>query len=190
MSEQETRSDPRGSATHVMVLSVLLAVPVLKLARTLGSGDAARDVVDVTGPANLLDIVTGTFLNEPLLVTVLAVVASRATYLYYARRGGAAARQGTPPAGSAASAAIAPAGLAAAIGAAYGLWRGVACGVLGYLMRLGVVVEFATGRRHAVTGKRSGTRAETSAQRAADAVRNIGIVLGRSCCLCSPSPPL
>ncbi|MFC5746929.1 hypothetical protein [Actinomadura rugatobispora] len=177
MSEQETRSDWRGGATHVMVLSVLLAVPALKLAWTLGSDHAAREVLDATGPANWLDIVTGMCLDQPLLVTALAVVVSRTTYVYFAGRGGAAAHQDVPPAKSAAYAAIVPVGLAVAVGGVFGLWWGVACGVLGYLMRVGVVVEFATGRREAATGKRAGTRAETSAQRTADAVRIIGIVL-------------
>jgi hypothetical protein len=178
VSDQEGQSSARDSAVHVMVFSVLLAVPALKLAWTLGSGAAARQVLDVTSPGNWLDIVSGMFLYEPLLATVLAVVASRFTYAYFARRGGAAAWQDTSRATKAAQAAIVPAALAVAVGSFYGPWWGVACGVLGYLMRLGVILEYATGRRQAATGKRTGTRAETPAQRAADAVRITALALG------------
>jgi hypothetical protein len=178
VSEQESKSNARDNAVHVMVLSVLLALPALKLAWTLGSGAAARNVLDVTSPSNWLDIVSGMFLYEPLLATVLAVVASRFTYAYFAKRGGAAAPQDTSTAVKAASAAIVPAALAVAVGSFYGLWWGLACGVLGYLMRLGVILEYATGRRQAATGQRTGTRAETPAQRAADAMRMTALVLG------------
>ncbi|MCA1224346.1 hypothetical protein [Streptomyces sp. 8L] len=178
MSEQGTSADWRSSAAHVMAVSVLFAVPMLKLGWTLGGGSAAREALDAMGPANWLDVVTGMFLFEPLLATVLAVVASRAVYAYLAAKGGADAHQNVPMPAVAAAAAIVPAALAVVVGIFNGLGWGVVCGVLAYLVRLGVLVDYRTGRRHTATGKRTGRTAESVVERAADAVWIAGLALG------------
>ncbi|WP_432196589.1 hypothetical protein [Streptomyces sp. bgisy027] len=111
MSEEKASGDYRERAGHVMLLAVVLAVPALKLAWTLGGGDAAREALIAMGPGNWADIPIGMFLNEALLATVLAVVISRATYAHFAARGGALRHRDTPMAVTAATAAVVPAAL-------------------------------------------------------------------------------
>ncbi|MFJ2774943.1 hypothetical protein [Streptomyces sp. NPDC087300] len=123
MTERRLAGEWRSGAAHVMVVAVLCAVPVLKLTWTLGSGSAARDLLDVMGPSNWLDIVTDMFLFEPLLATALAVVASRAVYAGLAAKGGAAAHLDAPASAIVAEAAIVPAAVTVVIGAFNGLWR-------------------------------------------------------------------
>ncbi|WP_157121853.1 hypothetical protein [Nocardia violaceofusca] len=146
-------------------------MPVLELSWTFGGGYAARDALSAMGPANWLDIVIGVFLAEPLLATVLAIVASRLTYAYSAARGGAARHTAMPLPVTAAEAAIVPIGLGVIVGAFNSLMWGLIAGLAGYALRLAVVTEYRTGRRIPATGKRSGNRPETALQRAADLAR-------------------
>lgn len=178
VTEATERSErARVSSARVVVVVVLATVPVLKLSWTLDGGHAARDALSAMGPANWLDIVIGVFLAEPLLATVLAIVASRVTYAYSAARGGAARHTTTPLMVTAAEAAIVPIGLGVIVGAFNGLTWGVIAGLAGYALRLGVVIEYRTGRRISTTGKRSGNRPETALQRAADLARTGALLL-------------
>ncbi|MFD4655720.1 hypothetical protein ACFWP2_08770 [Kitasatospora sp. NPDC058444] len=173
---------PRGggaakvSAAHVMAPAVVFAVPVLKLAWTLGGGDAARDALLAMGPANWVDVVIGMFFAEPVLAVVLATVLSSIGYAYRAAHGGAARHQGRALVETVARAAIVPGALGVVVGAFNGLWWGVAAGTLGYLLRLGVVAEYRTGARSAVTGRRTGRPATALGPRAVEAVR-VGALL-------------
>ncbi|MFE4394197.1 MULTISPECIES: hypothetical protein [Streptomycetaceae] len=165
------------SAAHVMAPAVVFAIPVLKLAWTLGGGDAARDALLAMGPANWVDVVIGMFFAEPVLAVVLAAVLSYIGYAYRAAHGGAARRQGRALAETAARAAILPGALGVVVGAFNGLWWGVAAGVLGYLLRLGVVAEYRTGARSADTGRRTGRTAVAFGPRAVEAVRVAALLL-------------
>ncbi|MEU3251756.1 hypothetical protein [Streptomyces sp. NPDC006997] len=178
MSEEKASGDYRERAGHVMLLAVVLAIPALKLAWTLGGGDAARDALIAMGPGNWADIPIGMFLNEALLATVLAVVISRATYAHFAARGGALRHRDTPMTVTAATAAVVPAALGVVVGAFNGLGWGLATGLASYVLRVGVMVDYKTGRREHTTGRRTGNRAETAPQRAADALWIAGLLLG------------
>lgn len=161
-----------------MMLAVVLALPALKLAWTLGGGDAARDALIAMGPGNWADILIGMFLNEALLATVLAVTVSRASYAHFAARGGALRHRDTPMAVTAATAAVVPAALGTVVGAFNGLGWGLTAGLASYVMRVGVMVDYRTGRREHTTGRRTGTQAETVPQRAADVLWIAGLLLG------------
>ncbi|MBD0689088.1 hypothetical protein BG452_05715 [Streptomyces sp. CBMA123] len=160
-----------------MAPAVVFAIPVLKLAWTLGGGDAARDALSAMGPTNWVDVVIGMFLAEPVLATVLAAVTAQVTYAISAARGGAARHRGRALAETAARAAILPGALGVVVGAFNGVWWGAVAGVLGYVLRLGVVAEYRTGGRSADTGHRTGRPAVTFGTRAAEAVRIASLLL-------------
>ncbi|MFJ9694449.1 hypothetical protein [Kitasatospora sp. NPDC101183] len=177
MSSSTAESGPSTNAAHLMTSAVVFTIPVLKLAWTLGGGDAARDALLAMGPANWLDVVIGMFFAEPVLAFVLAAVACHFTYAYQAAHGGAARHRDRAPAATAAAAAILPAAAGIVVGAFNGLGWGLATGVLGYAMRLGVVTEYRTGGRSAETGHRTGRPATTLPTRAAAAIRIVAVVL-------------
>ncbi|MFJ6662160.1 hypothetical protein ACIQNG_38320 [Streptomyces sp. NPDC091377] len=177
MSDVPSDSGSRSRSAHTVLMAVLLAVPVLKLAWTLGGGDAARDTLVAMGPGNWVDVPIGLFLTEPLLATVLVVVVSRTTYAYFAARGGAARHQDTRTSATAATATVVPAALGVVVGAFNGLAWGLAAGLLSYVLRVGVMVEYGTGRRSHSTGRRTGRPATTLAERTADGLRAVGLVL-------------
>ncbi|RKT12031.1 hypothetical protein BX285_5996 [Streptomyces sp. 1114.5] len=117
MTEGGQAGGSRVSATHVMASAVVFAIPVLKLAWTLGGGDAARDALLAIGPVNWLDVVIGMFCAEPVLAVVLAAVASHVTYAVRAAQGGAARHRGRALAETVARAAILPGALGVVVGA-------------------------------------------------------------------------
>lgn len=79
--EDAARSaDRKGGPGHTVLLAVALAVPVTKVAYTVGGGAAARDVFIGMEPANWPDVLIGMVLTDPLLASVLAVVVSRLVF--------------------------------------------------------------------------------------------------------------
>lgn len=156
-----------------MLMAALLAVPVLKLSWTLGGGDAAQDALDTMGPKNWLDVMSGMFLLEPLLSTVLGVAAARAFYLYLGEHGHGPAHPGRGLAAKAASAAILPGALALVIGSLHGWGWGLTAGAAAYALRLGVLLDHHTGR---YAGHRR-TRAVGPLHRTADLVWAAGLLL-------------
>ncbi|MGA5821648.1 hypothetical protein ACPC54_27730 [Kitasatospora sp. NPDC094028] len=177
MSGSRATGGARAGAEHVMAPAVLFAIPVLKLAWTLGGGDAARDALSAMGPANWVDVVIGMFLAEPVLAAVLAAVACHLTYAYRAAHGGAARHRERGRIATAAAASIVPLAAGVVVGAFNGLWWGVASGALGYLLRLGVIAEYRTGARSADTGHRTGRPATSFRPRAAEALRVAALLL-------------
>ncbi|WP_025351322.1 hypothetical protein [Nocardia nova] len=171
------RDRERVESARRVLLVVLLTVPVLKLSWTFGGGGAARDALGAMGPSHWLDIVIGVFLAEPLLATVLAIVVSWASYGYSAARGGAGRGESQPPTVTALIAAIVPIGLGVIVGAFNGLGWGLVAGAVGYALRLGVILEYRTGRRVVATGKRAGSRPATIAGRGADVLRALALAL-------------
>ncbi|MFI6157112.1 hypothetical protein ACIBCA_31025 [Kitasatospora sp. NPDC051170] len=177
MSASTAATGPSANAAHLMTSAVVFTIPVLKLAWTLGGGDAARDALLAMGPANWLDVVIGMFFAEPVLAAVLAAVACHFTYAYQAAHGGAARHRDRSRAATAATAAILPVAVAVVVGAFNGLGWGVATGLLGYAMRLGVVMEYRTGGRSTETGHRTGRPATTLWPRVAEAIRLVAMAL-------------
>ncbi|MFF0431043.1 hypothetical protein ACFYU9_02275 [Streptomyces sp. NPDC004327] len=172
------QADWRADAAHKVVMAVLFAVPMLKLSWTLGGGSQARAALDTMGPKNWLDVVVGMFLFEPLLSTVLGVVATHASYVAFTRRGGAAAHRGRRLPALLASAAIVPAALALVVGALNGWAWGLTAGLLAYAMRLGVLVDEHTGRYvRSPAGPSRRRRPAGALQHGADVLWAAGLVL-------------
>ncbi|MEU6979748.1 hypothetical protein [Streptomyces sp. NPDC046371] len=169
MSEGE-----RSGVERMMLVAALFAVPVLKLSWTLGGGEAAREALDTMGPKNWLDVMSGMFLFEPLLSTVLGVAAARACYLYLGEHGRGPAHPGRGFAATAAAAAIVPGALALVIGSLNGWAWALTAGAVSYALRLGVLLDHRTGR---YAGGRRRTRAAGPLHRTADVVWGAGLLL-------------
>lgn len=176
-SSRDDRDGRSGSASHMMLLSVAFAVPVLKLGWTLGSGAAAREALAAMGPANWFDVLIGMFLDEPVLATVMAVVVSRTSYAYFAAKGGALRLHDMPLPASALVTVVVPIAMGLVVGVFNGLGWGLTAGCLSYVLRLGVVADYRSGRRRSGTGRRTRRRAESRLERAADAARVLSLVL-------------
>ncbi|MFE6973067.1 hypothetical protein [Streptomyces sp. NPDC057682] len=154
----EARSaDRHGGPGHTVLLAIALAVPVTKVAYTVGGGAAARDVFVGMEPANWPDVVIGMVLTDPLLASVLAVVVSRIVFALFAARGAVPVKAGVLRGlRRAALTVVDPAAMGVVIACFFGPWWGVGTGVAAYVLRKGVVVEYRTGRRrpHARSGHR------------------------------------
>ncbi|MFJ9978410.1 MULTISPECIES: hypothetical protein [Streptomyces] len=167
--EEPPRSaDLKGGPGHTVLLALVLAVPVTKVAYTVGGGGAARDVFVGMEPANWPDVLIGMVLTDPLLASVLAVVVSRVVFALFAARGAV-------PGGSGVLAALQRAALTVvnpvAVGVVdlcfFGPWWGLGTGLAAYALRKGIVVEYRTGRRRP-HGHRAGRPAPAGARGAND----------------------
>ncbi|MFE5793426.1 hypothetical protein ACFQ8C_12760 [Streptomyces sp. NPDC056503] len=145
---EERRADRKGGPGHTVLLALALAVPVAKVAYTVGGGDAVRDVFVGMEPANWPDVLLGMVITDPLLGSVLAVVVSRTVFAVFAARGAV-------PAGRGRFARLRRVGLTLlnplAVGIVdaclFGPWWGLGTAFAAYALREGVVVEYRTGRR-------------------------------------------
>ncbi|MGW5777984.1 hypothetical protein [Streptomyces sp. NPDC003863] len=149
MGEQQLgKADRKGGPGHTVLLALALAVPVTKLAYTVGGGDAVRDVLVGMEPANWPDILVGMVITDPLLGSVLAVVVSRVVFALFAARG--AVPLGGGPVGALRRAALTvvnPIAVGIIDACFFGPWWGTATGLGAFALRQGVVVEYRTGRR-------------------------------------------
>ncbi|MGW4996211.1 hypothetical protein ACWEP8_00965 [Streptomyces hydrogenans] len=167
--EEERRADRKGGPGHTVLLALALAVPVTKVAYTVGGGDAVRDVFVGMEPANWPDVLLGMVITDPLLGSVLAVVVSRLVFALFAARGAV-------PTGRGRLAHLRRIGVTVlnplAVGVIdaclFGPWWGLGTALAAYALRKGVVVEYRTGRRrphHAHgTGHGSGHSGHDSGQ--------------------------
>ncbi|MEU2544235.1 hypothetical protein ABZ618_02130 [Streptomyces roseolus] len=145
---EERRADREGGPGHTVLLALALAVPVAKVAYTVGGGDAVRDVFVGMEPSNWPDVLLGMVITDPLLGSVLAVVVSRVVFAVFAARGAV-------PAGRDRLARLRRAGITVlnplAVGVIdaclFGPWWGLGTTLAAYALRKGVVVEYRTGRR-------------------------------------------
>ncbi|MFF8713170.1 hypothetical protein ACF07T_17325 [Streptomyces sp. NPDC015184] len=177
MSDSEKSEDLHGGPGHLVLLAVVFAVPVLKLAWTLGSGGAASEALVAMEPANWPNVLIGMLLNNALLTTVLSVVVSRITYAYFAARSSARVRSDASLLRPLLSAAVVPVTFTLVVGAFHGLWWGVATGLASYALRLGVIAEYRTGRRERGSGRRVGTAPSGWRERTADATWAFAMLL-------------
>lgn len=147
--EEPPRSaDRRGGPGHTVLLALVLAVPVAKVAYTVGGGGAARDVFVAMEPSNWPDVLIGMVLTDPLLASVLAVVVSRVVFALFAARGAVPVGGGFPAAlRRAALTAANPIAVGVVDACFFGPWWGLGTGLAAYALRKGVVVEYRTGRR-------------------------------------------
>ncbi|MGR7000289.1 hypothetical protein ACU686_23215 [Yinghuangia aomiensis] len=79
--------DKRGGPGHSVLLLVILTLPALKVAWTVGEGTATRDIVATMGLANWPNIVVGMMLSDPAFASLLAIAVSRISFGYFAARG-------------------------------------------------------------------------------------------------------
>ncbi|MFF9474212.1 hypothetical protein ACF1E9_16545 [Streptomyces roseolus] len=150
---EERRADRKGGPGHTVLIALALAVPVAKVAYTVGGGNAVRDVFVGMEPANWPDVLLGMVITDPLLGSVLAVVVSRVVFAVFAARGAV-------PTGRGRSAHLRRAGITVlnplAVGVIdaclFGPWWGLGTALAAYALRKGVVVEYRTGRRRARHG--------------------------------------
>ncbi|EYT82064.1 hypothetical protein CF54_15750 [Streptomyces sp. Tu 6176] len=142
--------DRKGGPGHTVLLALLLAIPVVKVAYTVGGGGAARDVFVGMEPANWPDVLIGMVLTDPLLACVLAVVVSRVVFVLFAGRGavpvGGGFLRGVQ---RAALTVVNPVAMGVAEACFFGPLWGLGTGLAAYALRKGVVVEYRTGRRRA-----------------------------------------
>lgn len=148
-SVAESKSDDKwGGPGHTVVLAVVLVFPILKVAWTVGGGDAAWDVLVALEPKNWLDVLMGMVRNSAVLAFILALVTSRMTFLAMAARGAL-------PHGAGPRTLLLATAISLVSPLAFGLlmtvffdWRwGVTTAVLAWLLRQGVVLEYRTGHR-------------------------------------------
>ncbi|MEX0167851.1 hypothetical protein MRBLMG1_000364 [Streptomyces sp. LMG1-1-1.1] len=140
--------DRKGGPGHTVLMALALALPITKVAYTVGGGDAVGDVLVGMEPANWPDVVLGMVITDPLLGSVLGVVVSRVVFALFAARG--AIPLGGGLAGAARRAALTvvnPIAVGVIDACFFGPWWGLATGLAAYALRKGVVVEYRTGRR-------------------------------------------
>ncbi|MEU2238203.1 hypothetical protein ABZ572_02210 [Streptomyces sp. NPDC018338] len=171
-AEQVEQADRKGGPGHTVLVALALAVPVTKVAYTVGGGDAVRDVLVGMEPGNWPDVLLGMVITDPLLGSVLAVVVSRVVFALFAARG--AVPPGGGIAGTARRAALTvvnPLAVAIIDACFFGPWWGLATGLAAYALRQGVVVEYRTGRRrphrHGTAHQDTGYRPPSWLRRAA-----------------------
>ncbi|WP_415952693.1 hypothetical protein [Streptomyces sp. KLOTTS4A1] len=151
--------DRKGGPGHTVLLAMALAVPVVKVAYTVGGGSVLYQVLVALEPANWPDILIGMVLTDPPLGSVLAVVVSRLVFILFAARG--AVPSGSGPAGRARRAALTlvnPLSFGVITACLYGPWWGLGTGLAAWALRQGVVVEYRTGRRGHGHGHSHGRR--------------------------------
>ncbi|WP_228988741.1 hypothetical protein [Streptomyces sp. DH8] len=157
--EAEARSaDSKGGPGHTVLVAVAFAVPVTKVAYTVGGGAAARDVFVGMEPANWPDVLIGMVLTDALLASVLAVVVSRVVFALFAARGAVPVGGGVARAlQRVALTVVNPVAMGVLVTCFFGPWWGLGTGLAAYALRKGVVVEYRTGRRRP-HGHRGGPR--------------------------------
>ncbi|MFB6838386.1 hypothetical protein [Streptomyces sp. NPDC056361] len=145
---QAKEVDRKGGPGHTVLMALALALPITKVTYTVGGGDAVGDVLVGMEPGNWPDVVLGMVITDPLLGSVLGVVASRVVFALFAARGA------IPPGGGLAGAArraaltvVNPVAVGVVDACFFGPWWGLATGLAAYALRKGVVVEYRTGRR-------------------------------------------
>ncbi|KQX50799.1 MULTISPECIES: hypothetical protein [unclassified Streptomyces] len=146
--EQVKEADRRGGPGHTVLLALALAVPVTKVAYTVGGGEAVRDVFVGMELANWPDVLIGMMITDPLLGSVLAVVISRVVFALFAARGAVPLGGGFVGAARRAALTIVnPVAVGVIDACLFGPWWGLGTGLAAYALRQGVVVEYRTGRR-------------------------------------------
>ncbi|MGW8378073.1 hypothetical protein [Streptomyces sp. ODS28] len=140
--------DKKGGPGHTVLLALVLAVPVVKVAYTVGEGDAVREVFSGMELSNWPDVLVGMVLSNPLFGCVLGVVCSRTLFAVFAARG--AVPRGTGPAVIARYLALSlvnPLATGLIATCFFGPWWGLGTFLAAVALRQGIVVEYRTGRR-------------------------------------------
>ncbi|AJF68286.1 hypothetical protein [Streptomyces vietnamensis] len=146
--QQIREADRKGGPGHTVLVALAVAVPVTKLAYTVGGGDAVRDVLVGMEPGNWPDVLIGMVITDPLLGSVLGIVFSRVVFALFAARGAVPLGSGTARAvRRVALTLVNPVAVGVVDACFFGPWWGLATGLAAFALRQGVVVEYRTGRR-------------------------------------------
>ncbi|QES09569.1 hypothetical protein DEJ44_30675 [Streptomyces venezuelae] len=146
--DQVRAADRKGGPGHTVLLALAVAVPVTKVAYTVGGGDAVRDVFVGMDVGNWPDVLIGMVITDPLLGSVLAVVVSRVVFALFAARGAVPMGGGLGGAlRRAALTVVNPFAVGVVDACLFGPWWGLGTGLVAYGLRQGVAVEYRTGRR-------------------------------------------
>ncbi|MFI1582548.1 hypothetical protein [Embleya sp. NPDC020630] len=147
-SREARQSDKRGGPGHNVLLLLILMLPALKLAWTVGEGSATRDVVTAMGPANWPDVILGMMLGDAPFATLLAIVVSRISFAYFAAHGAVPRGDDRISRARVVGLSLAtPLAFGVLIGVFFGPWWGLTTAVAAVLLRYGVIVEYRAGRR-------------------------------------------
>ncbi|MFF4341204.1 hypothetical protein ACFY00_14865 [Kitasatospora sp. NPDC001540] len=140
--------DRKGGPGHTVLLALLAAVPLVKIAWTVGGGSHTREVVSTLGVPNLGEVLVGMVTTRPLLGSLVAVVTSRVVFALFAARGavprgrsvGAVAR-------TVALTLVNPLAMGVLCWVFYGPWWGLGVLLASLALRQGLVQEYRAGRR-------------------------------------------
>ncbi|RKE23275.1 hypothetical protein [Streptomyces sp. TLI_171] len=145
--------DRKGGPGHTVLLALLAAVPLVKIAWTVGGGSHAREVVTTMGVPNLGEVLVGMVTTRPLLGSVVAVVTSRVVFAVFAARGAVPrGRSAGAVARTVALTLVNPLAMGVLCWVFYGPWWGLAVTLASLALRQGLVREYRAGRRHHRTG--------------------------------------
>ncbi|MEV0263851.1 hypothetical protein AB0I49_21265 [Streptomyces sp. NPDC050617] len=129
-------------------MAAVVALPAVKLAYTVGGGEAATEVLTGLEPGNWPDVLIGMLLSSAPLTAVLAVVLSRMVFAYFAAKGAVPhARSFAATLRVVALAAVNPLAVGIVVAVLFGPWWGTATGLTACLLRQGIVAEYRMGRR-------------------------------------------
>ncbi|GAA2119794.1 hypothetical protein GCM10009759_68120 [Kitasatospora saccharophila] len=147
-ADGRTESDRKGGPGHTVLLALLAAVPLVKVAWTVGGGAHTREVVSTMGVPNLGEVLVGMVTTRPLLGSLVAVVTSRVVFALFAARG--AVPRGHSAGALARTVALTlvnPLAMGVLCWVFYGFRWGLAVALVALALRNGLVQEYRAGRR-------------------------------------------
>ncbi|GLW54495.1 hypothetical protein [Kitasatospora phosalacinea] len=147
-ADGRTELDRKGGPGHTVLLALLAAVPLVKIAWTVGGGSHTREVVTTMGVPNLGEVLVGMVTTRPLLGSLVAVVTSRVVFALFAARGAVpSGRSAGAAARTVALTLVNPLAMGVLCWVFYGPWWGLAVALASLLLRQGLVQEYRAGRR-------------------------------------------
>ncbi|KOG88101.1 hypothetical protein ADK38_21660 [Streptomyces varsoviensis] len=177
--ERERERDARGGPGHTVLMAAVLALPAVKIAYTVGGGEAATEVLTGLEPGNWPDVLIGMLLSSPLFTAVLSVLVSRMVFAYFAAKGAVPrARSWAATLRALALASVNPLAVGIVMAVLFGPWWGTATGLTACLLRQGITIEYRTGRRGPGGRRRHPARASrTWGERFAGAEQGAALLL-------------
>ncbi|MGW4698093.1 hypothetical protein ACWEO1_37595 [Kitasatospora cineracea] len=146
--------DRKGGPGHTVLLALLAAVPLVKIAWTVGGGSHTREVVTTMGVPNLGEVLVGMVTTRPLLGSLVAVVTSRLVFALFAARGAVPrGRSAGALARTVALTLVNPLAMGVLCWVFYGPWWGLGVALAALALRQGVVQEYRAGRRTHPSGR-------------------------------------
>nr|WP_202524382.1 hypothetical protein [Kitasatospora sp. SID7827] len=140
--------DRKGGPGHTVLLALLAAVPVVKVAWTVGGGSHTREVVSTMGVPNLGEVLVGMVTTRPLLGCLVAVVTSRVVFALAAARGAVPRGRSLGQLARTVTLTVAnPLAMGVLCWVFYGFRWGLGVALVSLALRHGLVQEYRAGRR-------------------------------------------